>query len=162
MFYNRSMENIEAKKNWLKSEYTKRLAELSPDAEKLWGKMNVQQMTEHMTDYVRIASGRTSMDVLTPEEHLPKSQAFLVSEKPFRENTPNSLMPDTPPVARHDTQEAAIQELQEEIDHLFDTYHTDKELKVANPFFAYLGFDMQVQLLHKHAWHHLRQFGMND
>lgn len=156
------MENIEAKKSWLKSEYTKRLAELSHDAERLWGKMNVQQMIEHMSDYVRIASGRTPMQVVTPEEHLPKMQGFLMSDKPFRENTPNALMPDTPPTARHADQQAAIQELQAEIDHFFDTYTKDKELKIANPFFGYLSFDMQVQLLHKHAWHHLKQFGMND
>lgn len=156
------MENIEAKKNWLKSEYTKRLAELKPDAERLWGKMNVQQMIEHMSDYIRIANGRTPIEVITPEADLPKMQGFLMSEKPFRENTPNSLMPDTPVATRHNTQEAAIEELQGEIDHFFDTFNKDKELKIANPFFGYLSFDMQVQLLHKHAWHHLRQFGMND
>jgi hypothetical protein len=156
------MENIEAKKHWLKSEYTQRLAQLKPDAERLWGKMNVQQMTEHMTDYVRIGSGRTVVPIITPEEHLPKAQAFLMSEKDFRENTPNSLLPDTPPSAKHTTQQAAIEELQSEVDYLFEAFSNDPELKEANPFFGYLNFDMSVQLLHKHAWHHLRQFGMND
>jgi hypothetical protein len=156
------MENIEAKKNWLKSEYTKRLAELKPDAERLWGKMNVQQMIEHMSDYVRIASGRTPMEVITAEADLPRMQGFLMSEKPFRENTPNSLMPDTPAATKHSMQEAAIEELQGEIDYFFNTFNNDKELKIANPFFGYLSFDMQVQLLHKHAWHHLKQFGIND
>lgn len=156
------MENIEQKKHWLKSEYTRRLAELKPDAARLWGKMNVQQMTEHMSDYVRIASGRTPMSVVTPEEHLERAQAFLMSEKPFKENTPNSLLPDEPPAVRHRDMSAAIEELQNEVDHLFEVYGQDPSLKVANPFFGHLGFDMQVQLLHKHSWHHLRQFGINE
>lgn len=156
------MENIEAKKDWLKNEYAKKLAGLKPDAERLWGKMSVQQMIEHMSDYIRIASGRTAVAVVTPEENLPKMQAFLMSEKPFRENTPNALMPETPPVVRQASPEAAIQELQSEIDYLFDAYGKDEQLKVANPFFGYLNFDMQAQLLYKHAWHHLKQFGVND
>ena len=156
------MENIELKKAWLKSEYTKRLAELKPDAERLWGKMNVQQMIEHMSDYVRIANGRTPMNIVTPEEHLDRAQSFLKSEKPFKENTPNSLMPDEPPAARHANTTDAIQELQGEVDHLFEVFEKDAALKIANPFFGNLDFDMQVQLLHKHGWHHLRQFGVND
>lgn len=156
------MENLEQKKAWLKSEYTKRLAELKPDAERLWGKMNVQQMIEHMSDYVRIANGRTPMSILTPEEHLDKAQAFLTSEKPFKENTPNSLMSDEPAAIRHPHVGDAIQELQSEVEHLFDVYGKDAALKVANPFFGNLDFDMQVQLLHKHGWHHLRQFGISE
>jgi hypothetical protein len=156
------MENLDSKRNFLKVEYTAKLAGLKPDAERLWGKMNVQQMIEHMADYVRMGSGKVEMTILTAEEHLPRMQAFLMSEKPFRENTPNSLMSDEPPAARHSTQEAAIQELQEEIDQLFEAFNNDPELKVANPFFGYLDHDMTIQLLHKHAWHHLRQFGISN
>jgi hypothetical protein len=156
------MENIASKKDWLKKEYTQRLTELAPNAERLWGKMNVQQMIEHMADYVRIANGRTPMEVITPEEHLERTQAFLQSEKPFKENTPNSLMSDTPPPVRHTEIKEAITELQEELDHLFEVFDNNAELKIANPFFGHLDLDMQVQLLHKHAWHHLRQFGINE
>jgi hypothetical protein len=119
-------------------------------------------MIEHMADYVRIASGRTPMEVITPEEQLPKTQAFLLSEKPFRENTPNSLMPETPPAVRHTDVKSAITELQDELDHLFMVFENEPELKIPNPFFGYLNFDMQVQLLHKHAWHHLAQFGITE
>lgn len=156
------MKNIEAKKAWLKNDYTKRLAELKPDTERLWGKMNVQQMIEHMSDYLRIANGRTAADILTPEEHLDKAQSFLMSEKPFKENTPNALLPDEPSAVRHPHIGDALQELQSEVDNLYDVYEKNPTLKVAHPFFGHLDFDMNVQLLHKHAWHHLRQFGINE
>lgn len=156
------MENLEAKRKFLKEEYTPRLASLDPNAQRLWGKMDVQQMIEHMSEYVGMASGRTPIAVITPEEHLPRMQAFLMSEKPFKENTPNSLLPDEPPVYRLANTQEAIAELDKELRYLFETFDKQPDLKVANPFFGYLNFDMSVQLLHKHAWHHLRQFGITE
>jgi len=122
--------------------------------------MNVQQMIEHMSDYVRIASGKTPVATITPEEKLPRMQGFLASEKPFMENTPNSLMPDEPLPVKHATKEDAINELQQEIDHFFSVHEGEAGRRTANPFFGGLDFEQQVQLLHKHATHHLRQFGV--
>jgi hypothetical protein len=155
------MENLEQKAKFLKQEYTKILAGLDASAPGKWGKMNVQQMIEHMADYVRIASGKTPMTIVTPDENLPRMQGFLESEKPFRENTPNVLMPDTPEPVRHADKEAAIHELQQEIDHFFMAYERDGSRTTPNPFFGNLNFDQQVQLLYKHATHHLRQFGLD-
>jgi hypothetical protein len=153
------MENIIEKADFLKSQYTKILSNLDEAAPAKWGKMNVQQMIEHMSEYVRIANGKTPMEVLTAEDMLPRMQGFLASEKPMRENTPNSLMPDTPPAVRHATKQEAINELQTEIDHFFEVHEQEADRKTANPFFGTLDFDQQVQLLYKHGMHHLRQFG---
>lgn len=154
------MENLAQKADFLRDKYTAVLAALDGNATRRWGKMDVQQMIEHMADYVRIASGRTPVEVVTPAENLERMQAFLGSEKPFRENTPNSLMADEPPPHRHDTKEAAVAQLQDEVNHFFAVYEATPGLKVNNPFFGALGYDMQVQLLHKHSTHHLRQFGL--
>jgi hypothetical protein len=153
------MENIQEKAHFLAKEYTAKLKTLQPETPQLWGKMNVQQMIEHMSDYVRIASGKSIVPSVTPEENIPKMQGFLMSEKPFRENTPNVLMSDTPIPVRHATQEASIHELQQELDYFFEAYEKEKGKKIPSPFFGELNYEMQVQLLHKHAWHHLRQFG---
>ena len=155
------MENLEQKAQFLRKEYIDILASLDAHAPRKWGKMNVQQMIEHMADYVRIASGKTPTAVVTPEENLQRMQGFLESEKPFRENTPNALMPDTPEPARHRTKDEAIHELQQEIEHFFMAHERDGNKTTANPFFGNLNFNQQIQLLHKHATHHLRQFGLN-
>jgi hypothetical protein len=155
------MENISSKADFLRSEYTQILLRLEVDTPRRWGKMNVQQMIEHMSDYVRIASGKTSMDIVTPEEKLPRMQGFLTSEKPFPENTPNALMPDEPAASRHPNTHDAVKELQQEIDDFFAAYAIDPNRQTPNPFFGMLDFEHQVQLLHKHATHHLRQFGVN-
>lgn len=156
------MENIAAKADFLRKEYTQILSALDPATAGKWGKMNVQQMIEHMSDYVRVGCGKEVLPLQTPEEHLPKYQAFLESEKPFRENTPNSLMSDTPADVKHAGKEEAIAELQDELDNFFEVFKNEPGKKVTNPFFGELDYDMSVQLLHKHAWHHLRQFGVGE
>jgi hypothetical protein len=152
------MENLQEKAEFLRSRYTAILTELDEHAPRLWGKMNVRQMIEHMSDYVRIANGRTPVEVVTPAEHVPRAQAFLETEKGFRENTPNQLMADEPPAERHATKAAAIAELQAEIDHFFSVFAAQPDKTINNPFFGVLGYRHQVQLLHKHSTHHLRQF----
>lgn len=153
------MENIQEKAYFLRVEYCPILTMIDADAARRWGKMNVQQMIEHMSDYVRIASGKTPMEVITEADKLPRMQGFLMSEKTFPENTPNVLMPDSPAPVRNTNKQAAIAELQQEIDYFFEVFDKDAEKKLNNPFFGELNFDMQVQLLYKHSTHHLRQFG---
>ena len=153
------MENIAGKAAFIKTEFTKKLAQLDPNAKPLWGKMNVQQMIEHVADYIRISNGRNPHEIVTAEEHMPKMVAFLESEKHMRENTPNPLLPDEPPAVKHTTVSEAITDVQKEIDHLFEVFEKDKELKTTHPFFGNLDYEHTIQILYKHTAHHLRQFG---
>ncbi len=154
------MENLAEKALFLRNEYIDLLSQLDADAPRKWGKMNVQQMIEHMADYVRIASGKTPMEIITAEEHIPRMQGFLDSEKKMRENTPNQLLPDEPPAVRHTSKKDAINELEQEIIYFFLVFEKDKGKTLKNPFFGVLDFAQQVQLLYKHSTHHLRQFGV--
>ena len=54
----------------------------------------------------------------------------------------------------------ALTELESEINHFFKVYSENPLLRTINPFFGNLNFEEQVQLLHKHATHHARQFGL--
>lgn len=147
------------KQNFLHKEYTGRLAAIDPAILPLWGKMNVQQMVEHMADSFRIANGKDPKDCITAPEHLEKMQAFIMSDKPFRENTKNPQMPDEPADIRFENINDSIGELQSEIDDFFDIFSQDKHKVITNPFYGDLDFEHWVNLLHKHAQHHLRQFG---
>jgi hypothetical protein len=124
--------------------------------------MDLHQMIEHMSYSLRQANGKDLYTCVTPEENIPRMQAFLMSEKPFKENTPNQLLPDTPePPTRADISEA-FAELKEELADFFTVFEKEPDRTITNPFFGDLSYDMWVQLLHKHAWHHLRQFGINE
>jgi hypothetical protein len=149
------------KEHFLKKSFVSLLQQIPSDRPPAWGKMSLQQMIEHFTDAVRTASGKlATKKVFTKEEDVPKMQAFLKSDKPFRENTPNPLMPEVPAPVRNASIATAMSELQAEIDYFFDVFGANPKLYTTNPFFGDLDYDMNVQLLHKHAMHHLRQFGV--
>src|ERR1051325_2430283 len=121
------------KEKFLKEEFAKLLSTLDPSAKGKWGVMNAQQMVEHMSDYVRIASGKEKHELsLTPEQS-QKAYAFMMTDKPFRENTPNHLMPEVPPAWRNSSMRSAIGELENEINDFFSTYKNAPGLKLMNP-----------------------------
>src|SRR5215213_10449686 len=124
-----------------------------------WGVMNAQQMTEHFILSVKNASGKLPHPVVTPPEQLEKSRAFLQSDKPFRENTKNPLIGDPLPM-HYPSMQAAIDELESELKYFEDVFRQNPSFTTINPIFGELDFEANVQLLHKHALHHLRQFGL--
>jgi Protein of unknown function (DUF1569). len=151
--------DINSKAGFLKNNYVQALQEIDPATAPAWGKMNVHQMIEHMSYSFRQASGKDNYTILTPAENLPRMQAFLMSEKEFKENTPNQLLPDVPPPPVHSSIAASLNELQAEINDFFAVFDGAQEKTITNPFFGELTYEMWVQLLHKHARHHLKQFG---
>jgi hypothetical protein len=148
------------KENFLQTRFIPLLQQLKADEPARWGKMNVQQMIEHFTDAVMVASGKIKLPVITPEEKLPRMREFLMSEKPFKENTKNPLMAEEPAPLKKNTKEAAIGKLQEELIYFFEHFKKNPTMKTVNPLFGELSYEENIQLLYKHALHHLRQFGI--
>lgn len=152
---------IQEKVQFLKHKLVILLRQVPSDTPPQWGKMTLQQMVEHFSDSVRIASGKTRYtEIVTPEHHLEKMRSFLVSDKPFRENTMNPLMPEVPAPVRNRSAEEAINELKSELANFFSSFEKAPIQVTRNPIFGDLNFEENVQLLYKHALHHLRQFGI--
>jgi hypothetical protein len=152
---------MEHKISFLKNELTGHLENIPADRVPAWGKMNPQQMVEHLSrDAFRVASGKVTFPLMTPEEHIPKMQEFLRSDKQFKENTVNKLLATEPVPVVHQNMSEALTELRAEIDYFFETFQQEPGKKVVNPSFGEMDFELQVLLLHKHALHHLRQFGV--
>jgi hypothetical protein len=157
-FFSMSFE----KENFLRTKLVAYLQRLNPATPPRWGKMNVQQMIEHYAgDAVRNASGRLKIDeIMTPPGNLERMREFMISNKPFKENTRNPLMSEDPAPLRYQTVQGAIGALQQELIYFFEAFEKNPELITRNPFFGDLDFEQNVQLLYKHALHHLRQFGV--
>ena len=152
----------EAKRNFLEHEFVELLMDLRPMAKGKWGVMNGQQMVEHMSEAFRNASGKLVQPMVTPPEKLESYKAFAMSDKPFKENTKNSLMKDTPPELTCRNMTTALNELASEIKYFFEVYDANPSLTNKNPFFGELNFSEQVALLYKHAVHHARQFELME
>lgn len=152
---------MQDKAQFLRSRFVPLLESLPTEARPAWGKMTVQQMIEHFADSVRIASGKVvHADVLTPPEQLDKYRSFLESEKPFRENTVNPLLPEVPAPVRNPSKDDALRELKEEIHFFFSVFEKNNLQVTRNPIFGDLNYEQNIQLLYKHALHHLKQFGL--
>lgn len=148
------------KLNFLRNDFIFHLKHLAPDATGKWGKMSGQQMVEHFIDVLQLANGRRTGPELYDAERIRKGYEWLMSDKPFRENTKNPFMPEGPQPVRFDTMQQAIEALQQELNHFFQRFESTPDLRVKNPVFGDLNYEEQVQLLYKHAQHHLRQFGL--
>ena len=125
-----------------------------------WGKMNAQQMVEHLTAMFKISSGKLMMPLVTPEENLLKFKEFLMSEKEFRENTkaPLQIVPEEPLPLRNESMQDAFQVLERSVQEYFTFFNDDAEKKTLHPVFGELNFAEWIQLHHKHVTHHLKQF----
>lgn len=149
--------------SFLKNEFPESLKRITADEKGAWGVMNGIQMVEHMSDSVRIANGKDPKKLLLNAEQSQKAREFMLSDKPFRENTRNIELPDIPPAPRNKSMEDAIMELKKEIADFFDSFKDTEQKTVMNPFFGPLTFEEWVHLLDKHAKHHLKQFRqLND
>ncbi|MET0462118.1 MAG: hypothetical protein ABW007_03155 [Chitinophagaceae bacterium] len=151
------------KENFLRTRFIRHLQQLNASTPPVWGKMSVQQMIEHFGgEVLQVANGRLVVQqTYTPAEQLPQMIEFLLSEKPFKKNLRNPLLGEDPSPVRFNTVQAAIANLHGELIHFFEVFEKNPVMTTLNPFFGPLNFEQNVQLLHKHALHHLRQFGVN-
>lgn len=152
----------EQKWNFILKEYITLLTNLPGDATGKWGKMNGQQMVEHVAAFFEVSAGKIKFDLVTPVEYLPKYKEFLLSDKEFRENTkaPTSVISEEAQPMQFANMPEALENLQQSIK-AFEAYFKDDKLKTAlHPVFGELNFDEWVLLHYKHVTHHFRQFGL--
>ena len=150
------------KLDFLLNEFPALLQKLDADAKGSWGVMNAQQMVEHFILSVKNASGKFKLPLVTEGERLEKIRSFMFSDKPFKENTKNPLMSEEPLAKHYPSMQAAIDKLRAELDHFVAVFREAPSLITLNPIFGELDFEGNVQLLHKHAMHHLKQFGLME
>jgi hypothetical protein len=98
-----------------------------------WGVMNAQHMVEHFGDAVKNA-WKAHASAGYEGEHLAKLREFMMSEKPFRENTKNPLLSGPLPL-RQPSMQAAIDRLQK-ISIIFEAFEENPEMTTQNPIFG--------------------------
>jgi oxepin-CoA hydrolase/3-oxo-5,6-dehydrosuberyl-CoA semialdehyde dehydrogenase len=136
------------------------LRNLSEDAIMKWGKMNAQQMVEHLSAFFRVSTNKLHFPLVTHEDQLPSFKAFLRSEKEFRENTKAPVLPEEPFPVQFANFKDAVNDLEKEIGDFVTLFSNDTNLTTQHPVFGDLNFDDWVLLHHKHVVHHLKQFGL--
>src|SRR5690349_1595076 len=129
------------KLDFINIEFPELLKKLTPDTPRKWGQMNPQQMVEHLTDYIRVATGKEPVNVVTPEEHLPAYKRFLESDKQFKHETKNPLNTGAPNPVRMKNLQSAIDEYLTEMENFYEVFKKQPGLKTIHPSFGYLDAD---------------------
>ncbi len=150
----------ERKLNFITNGLVPLLKNLPPGAMGKWGKMNGQQMVEHVSDFFKVSTGKINFPLVTPAEHLPKYKEFLLSEKEFRENTKAPVLPEEPFPVRCSSMKESVVELKKEIVDFISMFEKEPGLITQHPVFGNLNFEEWVLLHYKHVLHHAKQFGL--
>lgn len=144
---------------FLKNDFVRLLRNLKPGQKGKWGKMDAQQMVEHFRQALKVANGKIVVPLHNPDqERLQKIRLFLMSETPFKENTKSPVLGDEPAPHKFASLQEAIDKMEVELNDMFTAYETSPGKQFLNPVFGELDYAQQVQLIHKHAIHHLTQF----
>lgn len=148
--------------DFIKNQFVPLVKTLAADASGNWGKMNGQQMAEHVAAFFNVSAEKIIFPLVTPEEHLPKFREFLLSDKQFRENTkaPTSIIGEEAQPIRCATMNEAIAKLEEAINNFILYFRDNPAKKTTHPVFGALNFDDWILLHYKHVTHHSRQFGL--
>lgn len=150
----------DAKKDFVKNDFIFLVKKLKGDEKGRWGKMNAQQMIEHVSAFFKVSTQKIHFPLTTPVEHLPKYKEFLLSEKEFRENTKAPVLPEEPLPLHYSNLQEAKDQLKKSVDDFFEFFKDDPSKTTLHPVFCQLNFNEWVQLHHKHITHHLKQFGL--
>lgn len=135
------------------------LNKLTTETQPKWGKMSAQRMVEHLTDTIRIATGKNPQPLVIPKDKIDRMLAFLDSDKPMAQNIEVPFA--TPEMTlRNEELELAIDEFVDEWLNFEELYETQPGHTEIHPYYGALNGEQWKRLSSKHHTHHFQQFGL--
>lgn len=136
------------------------LSKLESNSKAVWGRMDAQQMIEHLILVCNLSNKKCNTEIITPEKYLSKTQEFLMGEEPMPKNFVAKFIPEDPIPYTFKNIEKAKTEFINAIDkyHLF--WAAKPNGKLNHPIFGSLTHHMWNQVHNKHIRHHLKQFDL--
>ena len=148
-------------KHFLYEEFPILLRGLKADTPALWGKMNAQQMVEHLMMVVGMSNGRLDIKANADAERLAyRKMRFFEKDVPIPRNFRNEIVPEEPnPVQLPNIEEAKMQ-LFNQLQRLDDYFTEHQGMTTVHGVFGPLNYEEWVENHARHFRHHLVQFGM--
>lgn len=135
------------------------LNKLDTSTKPLWGKMNAQQMVEHLTDSLKMATGQFKCKLEISEEKIEPMQGFLASDKPLPRDFKASFAPEHVSL-RNEELELSVDEFVENWLNYTKFYEEHPTQKILHPYYGELNAEQWDRLNSKHLTHHFQQFGL--
>jgi hypothetical protein len=135
-----------------------RMAQLTPDSERLWGKMNAPQAVAHCTRGMELATG----DRLPPRMLIGSAIGWIIKPMAFKEGEPmRRNSPTVPGLIVDDERDLTVE--REQLIRMIDRFASAGPAGCTNhphSFFGKLTPEEWSMWMYKHLDHHLRQFGV--
>lgn len=136
------------------------LANLKTDAKPLFGKMNGQQMVEHVSAVTQIANGNWNVDIYVSDEKSARRKPFLNSDSELQIGFKAPFLSEDPTPLKFNSMEEAVDDLIEQVQYFETVFNENPNRKVVHPFFGELDYEYWKKFQVKHFTHHFKQFGL--
>jgi hypothetical protein len=136
-----------------------KLDELTPNTQAKWGAMSAQQMVEHLSDSIKISSGKLKLSLQIPEDSISKMQEILSSDKEIPKNSEVPFANKDLPMRNEELALAIDEFLLEWIDFEEHFYENPNSTEI-HPYYGPLNYEQWLRAHSKHFTHHFKQFGL--
>jgi hypothetical protein len=137
------------------------IEDISGEEKPLWGMMTVQHMVEHLIFPLQFVTSGMPVQILTPEDRLPKQRAFLMSEFGMPHNFKMPLLPvDTLPKLMGESLNDSKKMLKDALNKFFSILDDPSFTTLPHPLFGNLNREEWLTFQYKHFHHHFSQFDL--
>ena len=135
------------------------LSILQPQTPALWGRMNAQNMIEHLVEAVEYTNGKRVAELQVPVDMADKQRKDLVSSDFVIPNDVAGYLPNATKAKRFKDLSTAIDELNNELD-TFETFFKTEGATAIHFEFGPMNHREWIIWHGKHFTHHFKQFGL--
>jgi len=137
------------------------LKALRPETPALWGRMDVQNMVEHLVEAVEYTNGKRIADLRVPADWALKQKKDLVLSDFVIPSGVLGYLPDATKTKKFKDLETAIVELNKELDE-FELFFKTAGATATHFEFGPMDYNEWVIWHGKHFTHHFKQFGLME
>ncbi|WP_299062441.1 hydroxymethylglutaryl-CoA reductase, degradative [uncultured Polaribacter sp.] len=148
--------------NWVdfydKNLIRNQLSKINKNTKPVFGKMNGQQMIEHLSFLLQISNGKVDADYYVSDEKSARRKPFLNTQGELQVGFKAPLLSEEPNEMKFNSIGEAINDLFIQIDSFKLHFKTAKAEN--HPFFGELDYQYWQKFHVKHFTHHFKQFGL--
>ena len=135
------------------------LDNLPPSTTPIWGRMNAQQMIEHLTIAVNVSNGVNEVELITPQNKLEKTKnILLLSDRAMPKLFHNPALPVDPIPCKNENIKKALESLNTALILFKNQFHCEPKKTQLHNIFGELNYNEWLWFHYKHFHHHFAQF----
>lgn len=155
------MKTTKELEQFLENEFCNWLSSLTIENVAFWGKMDVQQMVEHLIIAVNVSNGKQLITLATSIEKVDKLKKIaLLSDRPMQREFKNVALPIDPIPHEYPDLQAAKEGLIGAVQAFKNHFNAQVEKTQLHNIFGELNYHEWLWFHYKHFIHHFSQFGI--